>query len=271
MSKHTTFCQNQTVLVTGGTRGFGKAIALEFMAAGAKDVFVTHKWGSIDEEELKKEFENEGLKAPVIIQSDIGDREETLNLMKTIQAHCPRLDVIISNVAFSKKAESLQDWKRQALEISLRYSAWSVMDLLQTHQEVMNSLPRYLIGISSDGPDICHPGYGLMGTAKAALETMCRYLAILLRKEGTRINVVRPGYFETDSSRAAFGEEIFQHAYYRFLNLREGAKVCVALCSGLMDSVIGEVITVDEGQSLISPLTNFEQVKLMGKNENSNS
>lgn len=253
--KKNQYCLDQNILVTGGTRGFGKAIAIEFMAAGAKNVFITHKWGSVSEAEINKDFEDEGLKPPIVIQSDIGDRQDTLHLMEEIKRHCSKLDVIISNVAFSKKAEKLEDWKRQALEISVRYSAWSVIDLLQTHQEILQSLPRYMIAISSDGPDVIHPGYGLVGTAKATLETMCRYLAITLKPQGTHINVIRPGYFETESSRAAFGDAMFKHDHlYQFIDLRKAAKVCIALCSGLMDSVIGEVINVDDGQSMISPL-----------------
>lgn len=253
MKKH---CEGQNVLITGGTRGFGKALALAFLKAGAEKVFVTHKWGSVDEDALIQEFKEAGVNPPIIIASDVGVREDTLNLMKTIQEHgLKRLDVIISNVAVSKMCNDLSEWKRNSLEISIRYSAWSIVDLVQTHEEVFDKFPKYLIGISSDGPDLCHPGYSIIGIAKAALETICRYLSLDLKEKGCIVNIVRPGYFLTESSKVIFGEDVFIKNDYKFLNVEKAASVCIALCSGLMDAVVGQTIVVDEGQSLISPIT----------------
>ncbi|CDZ81513.1 Enoyl-[acyl-carrier-protein] reductase [NADH] FabI [Candidatus Rubidus massiliensis] len=249
-------CEGQNVLITGGTRGFGKALALAFLKAGANNVFITHKWGSVDENTLIQEFKEAGVKSPIIITSDIGNREDTDNLMKKIEKVCQEgLDVIISNVAVSKMSKDLSDWKRNSLEISIRYSAWSIVDLVQAHEDVFKKFPKYLIGISSDGPDLCHPGYSIIGIAKAALETICRYLAMLLKDQGCIVNILRPGYFATESSKVIFGEDVFKKNVYNFLNIDKAANVCLALCSGLMDGVIGQTIVVDEGQSLISPVT----------------
>jgi NAD(P)-dependent dehydrogenase (short-subunit alcohol dehydrogenase family) len=251
------FCQNQVVLITGGTKGLGKAIALEFAHAGAI-VYVTHKWGSIPPEKLIQEFEAEGVTPPFILESDASNREETYELMRKIKAHVDRIDTIISNATFSKIVNDIQDWKRQALEISIKYSSWSLVDLIQAHFDIMENYPRYLIGVSSNGPDICYPGYGLVGVSKSVLETLCRYFALALKEHGTRVNVIRPGFLDTESSRATFGEEVLQEIQKKapgiFLDLRRVAKVCVALSSGLMDAVSGQTITIDEGWSVVSPI-----------------
>jgi len=253
----TTDFKGAGVVITGGTRGLGKAIALEFSRAGAT-VFVTHRWGSVEEEELAKEFESESLKPPTMIECDASDAQATRELMAELKAHVSTLDVVVSNVAFAKIVQGVKDLKKNALDLSLGYSAWPLVDLLQTSEEVFGRYPRYALGISSDGGTVCHDGYDLAGVSKAVLETLVRYLALRLKRHGVRVNAVRPGFLDTASSRATFGDEVVEAASERvgelFLDPRLVARTCVALCSGMMDAVTGQVIVVDEGWSLVSPL-----------------
>lgn len=245
------------VIVTGGTRGLGKAIGMEFSRAGAR-VFLTHRWGSVDEEELRVEFAREGLSAPLIVESDASDPEAARALMAHVRAHPARLAVLVSNVAFAKVVQDMGELRRSSLELSLRYSTWPILDLLQAARETLGYYPRYALGISTDGGTVCHPGYDIVGVAKAALETLCRYLALRLRPEGVRVNAIRPGPLDTASSRATFGDAVLEACRPGreglLLEPRAVAGACVALCSGLMDSVTGQVITVDEGVSLLSPI-----------------
>lgn len=252
-----TALQNKSVLITGGTRGIGKAIGLEFARVGAQ-VFLTHRWGSADENELADEFLTAGLAAPRIIESDVSDAEATRALMAAIRAEVGTLDIVVSNVAFAKVVHDLGDLKRRALELSLSYSAWPIVDLVQASHEVIGLFPRYIIGISSAGGEVYHEGYDLAGASKAVLETLCRYLALRLKEHGVRVNAIRPGFFDTASARATFGDDVWdrlkREAPEVFLDPRVVGQVCVALCSGLMDAVTGQVITVDEGWSLVSPI-----------------
>jgi enoyl-[acyl-carrier-protein] reductase (NADH) len=164
----------------------------------------------------------------------------------------------VSNVAFAKIVRDLQDLKRNALDLSLAYSAWPIVDLVQAAQEELGALPRYVVGVSSDGASVCHPGYDLAGASKAVLETLCRYLAVRLRASGVRVNAVRPGLLDTQSSRAMLGDAAMDRLRQRVpspvLDLAGVARACVALCSGLLDSVTGQVLVVDEGWSLVDPL-----------------
>ncbi len=249
--------ENMTVLITGGTRGLGKAIARLFAEAGAR-TFVTYRWGSIDPDELSAEFQALGLPAPEILECDASDPEANRELLKTIEEQAGRLDVIVSNVAFSKTVGKLGDLKKNAMDLSLGYSAWPLVDLVQATQEATGQFPRYVVAISSDGMEVCHTGYDLAGVSKAVLETLCRYLALRLKEHGVRVNAIRPGFLDTASFRATFGDAAAEAAEERvkgiFLDPAGVASTCVALCSGLMDSVTGQVIVVDEGWSLVSPL-----------------
>jgi NAD(P)-dependent dehydrogenase (short-subunit alcohol dehydrogenase family) len=250
--------RDAAVLVTGGTRGVGKAIGKEFGRAGAT-VVLTHRWGSVSDEELAQEFRAEDLPAPVIVQSDASDPAATRALMADIAALKVPLRAIVSNVAFAKTVDSLTDLKRGSLELSLRYSTWPVFELPEAARAALGYYPRYLVAVSTDGGSVCHPRYDVAGVAKAALETLSRYLALHLRPEGVRVNVLRPGLVDTVTARATFGDAIVDRSQAGQLDValppRAVARACVALCSGLMDSVTGQVITVDEGASLMSPIT----------------
>jgi NAD(P)-dependent dehydrogenase (short-subunit alcohol dehydrogenase family) len=247
----------QNVLITGGTQGLGKAIGLEFAALGAT-TFLTHRWGSADEEEIRAEFRARGATEPHIIESDASDPDAVRELFEQIKAEARLLDVLVSNVAFAKVVNDLSDLKKNALELSLSYSAWPLVQMVQMAHEILGQYPRYVIGISSGGVDICYEGYDLVGVSKAVLETLCRYLAFRLKRHGVRVNAIRPGLLDTASSRATFGSEavdsIAQKMGDLFLPPASVARACVALCSGWMDSVTGQVIVVDEGWSLVSPV-----------------
>lgn len=245
------------VLITGGTRGLGKAMGMAFARSGGT-VYLTHRWGSVAEAELVAEFHAQGLPTPQIVESDVSNGADTRTLMRRIQQEAGALDVIISNVAFAKTVTALSDLRRRALEHSLAYSAWPVVDLVQAAYETFECYPRYVIGISSDGGEVCHPGYDLVGVTKSVLETLCRYLALRLKPHGACVNVIRPGFLDTASARATFGDAIFAQMHARYpemlLDPDKVAQSCVALCSGYMDAVTGQVITVDEGWGLTSPL-----------------
>jgi NAD(P)-dependent dehydrogenase (short-subunit alcohol dehydrogenase family) len=244
-----------TVLVTGGTRGLGKAIGFEFARAGAR-VTLTHRWGSVSAEEIAAEAAALRLPPVEVRESDAGDPDAVRELMRELKRDRDRLDVIISNLAFAKPVHDMADLKRSSFELSLRYSAWPVVDLVQAAQETFGRYPRYVVGVSSLGADVCPDGYDLAGASKSALEMLCRYLALRLRTHGTTVNVLRTGYLDTTSSRATFGDAVIDELGRRgmVLDPSGAAKSCVALCSGLMDSVTGQILVADEGWSLVDPI-----------------
>ena len=117
-------------------------------------------------------------------------------------------------------------------------------------------LPRYLIAISTDPH--CHQGYDLLGASKSVLETLCRYLAVRLKPEGVRVNAIVPGAIDSVNLAATVGKEVAAALRARgdvMLDPARMARTCVALASGLMDSVTGQTLVVDEGWSLVSPIS----------------
>lgn len=247
--------KDKSVLVTGGTRGLGKAIGLEFARVGAK-VFLTHKWGSVSESDLVTEFLDQDLPPPYIVESDVGDPESIQALMVAIKEKVEVIDVVVSNVSFAKVINDIWDYKRKSFELSLQYSTWPLVDLIQAAHNVTGRFPRYAIAISSDAGNGCYNGYDFSGPSKAALESLCRYLALQLKSSGVRVNAIRPGFLDTASSRTTCGDHTIDLLKQQGLLLdpRGAAQVCVALCSGWMDAVTGQVIVADEGWSFVSPI-----------------
>lgn len=243
--------RGKTVLVTGGTKGIGRAVGLAFGARGA-DCVLTHKWGSADLDELAAAYTSIGAPCPLVMQADVSSDEDTDALFDQLAARRVSLEVIVSNVSFSFATRSLEDYRRRSLLKSLEYSAWPVVSYVAHAGRCLGRAPRYVIGISSPGPDAFHTGYDFAAASKSVLEVFCRYMGSRLRGIDTRFNVVRPGGVFTDSLDSTFGGDFREFAgrlsdATHYLTGEDVGTAVVALASGWMDGVCGQVIHIDRG------------------------
>ena len=244
--------KDKVVLVTGGTKGIGLAIALAFGARGAR-CYLTYKWGSADLSSVAEAFEQAGAPAPVILEADAGDEEQTAQVIKRIAEENDRVEVMVSNVAFALVTKGgFDDYKLRSMLQSLNYSAWPMVGYFQEIERQTGHKPRYVMGISSDAPDTYIPGYDFAAVTKAVMETFCKYMATQLLDDDCRVNVLRARGVITDSLEATFGPEFepFHKKYFGdrfFISCEEVADAVLALCSGLMDGVSGQVIQLDKG------------------------
>jgi NAD(P)-dependent dehydrogenase (short-subunit alcohol dehydrogenase family) len=242
----------KVALVTGGTMGIGLATGLAYGKAGARAAH-TYRWGSADEEDVRARFRAVGAPEPLIVEADVSRPDDTRALLDRIAEEHEGVHVLVSNVAFALRVSGLDEYERRGLEQSIDYSAWPMVAYTRAIRERFGRYPRYVIGLSSDGPDGFFQNYDFVAMSKAVLETMCRYMNFRLFDEQVRVNVLRSRLVRTESFDATFGAE-----FHDFLDRLGGFEDCyttpedignaaLALGSGLLDAVGGQVIMVDKG------------------------
>lgn len=252
----------RAVLVTGGTRGIGLATGLAFGKRGAH-VTLTHKWGSADEAAICDAFASAGAGRPSIVQADVANDEDVLAVLEGIRRDHDRLEVLVSNAAFGATVGSVDDYSKKALHAGIDYSAWPMVTHSLAARSLFGKPPRYVVGLSSEGADTMHVGYDLIATAKSVLETLCRYLHYRLREEGTSVNVVRTRFVDTTSLADTVGSEFVDFVRQFEPDVvstpEEVAEAIVGICSGLMDALGGQVLTVDRGAGLYENFSRLYQ------------
>jgi NAD(P)-dependent dehydrogenase (short-subunit alcohol dehydrogenase family) len=258
--------QGKAVLITGGTKGIGLATGLAFGRRGAH-VTLTHKWGSADEDEIRRQFAVINAPEPSIVEADAASTDDTKALLEELKKRHDRVEVMMSNVAFAQVVKSMDDYQKRYLLRSIEYSVWPMIDYLKEIKSVFGQYPRYLVGMSSQGPDKYTANYDFVASSKAVEETLCRYLAFRLGGENINVNIVRAALVRTESLRATMGDDCipFIESFdpSMFVTVEEVANTILALCSGLMDAVTGQVISVDHGAPFYDNV-----MRLYGEREN---
>jgi len=250
--------RSKGVLITGGTMGIGLATALAFAQQGAHCI-MTCKWGTASLEEVFAKFRDQNLPAPDVIEADVGHGEDTDALLQRLRQRHDHIEAFISNVSVGEIVKELPDYKLRSLQRTIEYSAWPMVEYPQKIKQIFGRYPRYIVGLSSGGPDHFYKNYDFIAASKAVMETLCRYMNYRLFDEDVRINVVRSRLVRTESLRATFGRDFEEFAERfnmkrQFITCEEVANVVLALCSGLMDGVSGQVLMVDRGTTFFDNL-----------------
>jgi NAD(P)-dependent dehydrogenase (short-subunit alcohol dehydrogenase family) len=239
--------EGKAVLVTGGTMGIGLVTGLAFGRQGAHCT-LTYKWGTADEDAIRRRFAEAGAPPPAIVSADVSSDEDTAALLEGMRRVHERVEAFVSNVSVALVTSSLEDYEKRSLFKSIEYSAWPLY-----------AYPRYVVGLSSGGVDAFYKNYDFVAASKAVMETLCRYMSYRLFDEDVRVNVVRSRLVRTESLRATFGADFEPFAERfnmerQFIPAEEVANVVLALCSGLLDGVNGQVIMVDRGTTFFDNL-----------------
>jgi len=184
--------------------------------------------------------------------------------MARMRGRSDRIEVFVSGAAFAQIVHSADEYNRRSLLQSIEYTTWPLVSYLQAIKKAFGRYPRYAFAMSSGGPDDFHANYDVVAACKAALEALSRYLAYRLSKEDARVNVVRARFARTESLWATAGTEfgpfIERYDPSLFIEVHEVANAVLALCSGLMDAVNGQLIMVDRGTSFADNLVSmFDQ------------
>jgi enoyl-[acyl-carrier protein] reductase III len=239
--------EGASVLVTGGSRGIGKAIALRFASVGAKRVAIGYMRGDRAAEETASELESAGAE-PVLVRGNVASQR----IADEVAALGP-LDVLVHAAATGVI--------RPALETVDKHWDWTLSAnaraLLSLTRAAAPSMPRgsSVVGISSLGSTRVLTDYTLVGVSKAALEALVRYLAVELAPRGIRVNAVSAGVVETGAlehfpNREAMLEGGARNPAGRLVEPVDVAACVTFLCSPEAEMIRGHTLVVDGGWSL---------------------
>lgn len=239
------------VLITGGTQGIGLATGLAFGQCGATCA-LTYRWGSVSDEEVKAKFAAVGAPEPILVQADVGDDDDTAALLAALKGQWSGVDVYVANASNALRIGSLDDYTLRGLDKSIKNSVWPLISYTKAIHATFGAYPKYVVAMSSDGPDHYSIGYDFVAATKALLETFTRYLSYRLLEHGTKVNAIRSRSVKTESFDSVFGQDLRQFGLRfateeHFVEPSEVAGAALALCSGWLDAVNGQVITVDRG------------------------
>ena len=251
--------QGKTVLVTGASRGIGRATASALANAGAH-VLVHYGRSAQDAESLVSGIRSKGGRANAI-RADLGTPEGPTLLAKEVRSIVgERLDVLVSNAGISKvgtiKDHTAEDFDN-LFATNVRSPFFLVQQLLPVLGEGSN-----IIVISSLGaravvgkPGLDNPSILAYAATKGALETLVKNWAAILGPQGIRVNAVAPGVIDTDMSnftKTEVGREVTlgMQALKRIGKPEDVADVVAFLASDKARWITGASIPVDGGSKL---------------------
>jgi enoyl-[acyl-carrier protein] reductase III len=239
-----------SVLVTGGSRGIGKAIALRFAELGAAKVAVGYLRNDSAAEETAGELRKLGAE-PVLVRGNVSSER----VAGEVAALGP-LDVVVHNAATGVIRPAL-DVEQKHWDWTLTANAWALVALARAAAPAMQP-GASIVGISSLGSVRVLENYVLVGTSKAALESVVRYLAVELAPRGIRVNAVSAGVVETGAlDHFPNRDQMLKMARERtpagrMVEPADVADAVCFLCSPEAEMVRGQTLIVDGGYSLLA-------------------
>lgn len=244
---------NQHVIVTGGTRGIGRAIALHLARAGAH-VTAVYVRNDAQAGQLRDVAQAEGL-ALDVLRAD-------LTAPKGMEIVVDRASNVAGRV-LSIVHCAATGVHRPSLELTMRHWDWTQALNVRAFFELMRSVGARLtagsgvVALSSAGAMRVVPGYAAIGSSKGALESLARHLAVEWAPKGVRVNILSPGSVLTEAwdafpdKDARLAHTIERTPMGRLVTPEDVAKVAHFLLSPAAEGLVGQTIVVDGGARLV--------------------
>lgn len=242
----------KVALITGGSRGIGRAIALRF-AENKMNVVVNYVRHKKDAQETADQVQAKGGKC-LLVKANVAKEEDVEQMFEVIKDEFGRVDVLVSNAASGVLKPALELTERHwnwAMDINAR----ALLTLVQQGTPLMTRGSR-VMAVSSLGSVRAIENYTTVGASKAALESLVRHLAVELGDSGININTISAGAVDTDALKHFPNrEQILDSALQRtplgrLTTPEDVADIALFLCSDLSKMIQGQVITVDGGYAI---------------------
>jgi 3-oxoacyl-[acyl-carrier protein] reductase len=235
--------KNQVALVTGGSRGIGRAICQALGAEGARVIVHYHR-NRAAAEEVRAMLQSQ----TTIVQADLGSTESISRMVESLE----NLDILVNNAGVWKATplgSTSEAVLNEILHTNLRGVFWltqAVLPKLRDGARIVNiSSTAGRVGIAG--------GRSLYGATKAALDSLTKSWALELAPRKIRVNAVAPGYVETDMTAVHLGDPetrenaLSRHPLGRLGNVKDVANLVKFLCSEEASFITGQSLNVSGG------------------------
>jgi len=241
----------QRALVTGGSRGIGRGIALAFAEAGA-DVALAYRRDSDAAQQTLKELEQQGRRAAAF-SADVRDAQAMATLVQSARDALGGLDIVVANAGVATRFQPVHEFEPGYFEriigidlIGVFNTLHAVLPLLQEQRSGV------ILTISSVAADSCGPGSGPYSAAKAGVNALTRVIARENAAFNIRCNIISPGLIATEMGEgmlARHGEALVQAIpLQRMGTPEEIGRLAVYLASPDAAWITGKNFQIDGGQ-----------------------
>ncbi len=244
--------KGKVALVTGGSRGIGRAIAVRLAEHGV-DIVVNYVRHKKDAESTAAEVEKLGREC-MMVKANVAKESDVDSMFALIERRFGKLDILVSNAA-SGVLKPVMELTERHWNWAMDINARALLTLVQHGSPLMSRGGR-IVAVSSLGAIRAIENYTTVGASKAALESLVRHLAVELGPKQINVNTVSAGAVDTDAlKKFPNREEILTTALARTPMGRlttpdDVADAALFLCSQFATMIQGQVITVDGGYAI---------------------
>lgn len=238
----------KVAIVTGGSRGIGRAICLALAEAGA-DILLNYSRSDKEADKVKKEIEKFGRKC-VTVRANVGNFQQAQGLGKAVMSHFGKVDILVNNAGINRdrtlKRMTYEQWN-EVIQTNLG----SVFNCTKAVIDPLSERGGVIISISSIIGEMGNLGQCNYASTKAGIIGFTKTMARELAKSNIRVNAIAPGFVETDmlgtvpeDIRDQIKKEI---ALGRFGTPEEIAMSVVYLCSTAAGWITGVTLRINGG------------------------
>lgn len=245
--------KGKRVIVTGGTKGIGKATTLEFLREGAEVIFAARNNDLIKEQ--VKEYKDKGYKA-IGVSADLSKKQGIELLFKNVSRNWEAIDVLINNVGFNvrKKTNEYSESEIASIINTNLISAFNIT--VKAHPYLAKSGKSSVVNVSSVAGLTSLKTGSPYAITKAGLIQLTKNLAVEWAEQNIRVNAVAPWYIKTPLTEKLLSDKVFLKSVLnrtpmkRYGTPEEVASTILFLSSDAASFITGQCIAVDGGFSV---------------------
>ncbi len=244
--------QGKVALITGGSRGIGRAIALR-LAENGVDIVVNYVRHRKDAEATVAAIEEKGVRC-LAVKANVAKDDDVDRMFTEISATYPQLDILVSNAA-SGVLKPVMELTTRHWDWAMDINARALLSLSQHAVRMMDHGGR-IMAVSSLGAVRAVPNYTVVGSSKAALESLVRHLAVEFGPRHITVNTISAGVVDTDALKKfpnrdeIIGESLRRTPLGRLTTPEDVADLALFLCSDLSSMISGQTLVVDGGYAI---------------------